>query len=149
MNHASSLAPFVAHGERRKLAGMALAASPLSRAVLIVRTKVAMVRALLTSPDGTATSDDTVEELGAEFADGGKWRGGVFSDLSSAGIMEGIGYRLSVRPSRHRAPIAVWRLVNRGRAEALLTILETQLTNLSPNETSVVAATTTLGMEAL
>jgi len=60
-------------GEQRKADGVALAAS--CKVDLIAAGTLAMLDALLASPDGTATIDDATADLSAEFKDGGRWRG--------------------------------------------------------------------------
>lgn len=108
-------------GERRKQAGMALAAD--ARPDAILAGKIAMLRALLASPDGTATIDDATPDLAIEFGCGGKWRGSVCLALAHAGQIVRVGVELSKRPSRHRGYVTRWRLVNRSKARLLLSNL--------------------------
>ena len=112
-------------GERRKDAGMALAAD--ARPDAILAGKIALLRALLESPDGTATIDDATPDLGVEFGCGGKWRGTVCLGLAQAGQIVRIGVELSKRPSRHCGYVTRWRVVNRSKAKLLLAALLTKL----------------------
>lgn len=104
-------------GETARDLGMAIAANDQPDRVVLGR--LALLDALLASDGGTGTIDDATSEaeLAGEFGCGGQWRGSVTRSLASSGLIERIGYRPSNRPSRHRAPIAVWRL--RDRKEAL------------------------------
>lgn len=105
-----------AEGERRRDIGMNLAAARRPDRVTLGR--LALVSALLRSPDGTATIDaaTTPAELAAGFTDGGRWRGTVTRSLVADGLAEITGTTRSVRPSRHRGWVAVLRLVDRGKA---------------------------------
>lgn len=113
-------AELVAEGERRRDVGMALAGARRPDRVTLGR--LAMVRALLRSPNGIATIDDATgpDELAAGFADGGKWRGTVTRSLLIDGLAEVIGTTRSCRPSRHRGYVARLRLVDRCKAELYL-----------------------------
>ncbi len=108
-------------GEVGKLRGMELAAN--RRPDKVTAGKIAMLRALLTSPDGTATIDDATPDLAESFADGGKWRGPVCRSLSMAKLIESVGVEKSDRPSRHRGYVARWRLVDRCKAQLALSRL--------------------------
>ena len=113
-------ADLVAEGERRRDVGIALAGARRPDKVTLGR--LAMVRALLRSPNGTATIDDATEpdELAAGFADGGRWRGSVTRSLVADGLAEIVGTTRSCRPSRHRGYVARLRLVDRCKAELYL-----------------------------
>jgi len=111
--------------EAGKLLGMELAAT--AKPDRVTAGKAAFLRALLVSPDGTATLDDATDDLAAEFCDGGKWRGNVCRSLAMAGITEKVGAECSGRPSRHRGYITRWRLVDRRKAGLLLTGLVASL----------------------
>jgi hypothetical protein len=113
-------AELIADGESRRNVGMALAAARRPDNVSLGR--LAMVRALLRSPDETATIDDATgpEELAAEFVDGGRWRGTVTRSLVTDGLAEIIGTTRSRRPSRHRGYVARLRLTDRTKAELYL-----------------------------
>ncbi len=100
--------------ERGKLAGMELAAN--RRPDKVTQGKVALLRALLLSRDGTATIDDATVDLAAEFRDGGKWRGTVCRSLALAGLIAPVGAVKSDRPTRHRGYVTRWRLVDRQKA---------------------------------
>jgi len=106
------------HGELAKLSGMTLAAD--AQPDRVTTGKIALLRALLVSPDGTATIDDATDDLAAEYRDGGRWRGSVCRSLAMAGITERVGVEQSERPSRHRGYITRWRLVDRRKASLLL-----------------------------
>ncbi len=102
--------------EAGKQAGMTLAANAKP-------DKVAMLRALLVSSDGTATIDDATADLAAEFTDGGKWRGTVCRSLAVAGIIDRVAVVKSDRPSRHRGYVTRWRICDRRKAALLLSRL--------------------------
>jgi hypothetical protein len=112
-------------GEQRRDAGMGLAAQ--ARPDRVDTGKVAFLKALLRSPDSTATIDDATDNLAAEFRDGGKWRGTVTRSLAASRFIEAVGAVKSSRPSRHRGYVTVWRLVDRQRALAYLASLERSL----------------------
>ena len=103
-------------GETRRDAGMAAAALP--KAVRVRAGQVAMLDALLRSPDGTATIDDATapDDLGQAFADGGQWRGSVPRSLAAMGLIAKLAAGASDRPSRHAGARYVWRLVDRTKA---------------------------------
>lgn len=101
-------------GELLKLRGMELAAS--KRAAEVATGQADFLRALLHSPTGICTMDDSTADLSASFADGGKWRGAVVRGLAMAGIIQRVGVVQSDRPSRHRGLLARWRLVDREKA---------------------------------
>ncbi len=134
-------------GEQEKLCGMTLAA--YAKSDRLAAGKMAMLRALLTSPDGTATIDDATDNLAAEFRDGGKWRSMVCRSLATAGIIERVAVVRIERPSRHRGYVTRWRLVDRRKATLLLSRLlaamDTQLSTaamlaMEKSETPTVAA---------
>jgi hypothetical protein len=104
-------------GETRRDVGMAFAAARRPDRVTLGRVR--LLRALLASPDGTATIDDatTADELSSGFADGGKWRGSVPRSLVRDGFAVIVQLTRSVRPSRHRGYVAVLKLVDRVAAE--------------------------------
>ncbi len=108
-------------GEAEKLRAMTLAAGAKPDKVTL--GKVAFLRALLMSPDGTATIDDATADLAAEFADGGKWRGTVCLSLATAGNIERVGVVKSDRPSRHSGYVTRWRIRDRRKAALLLSRL--------------------------
>ena len=103
-----------ADGERRKAAGISLAAG--CREDLIAAGKLAMLDALLASPDGTATIDDSTADLSEQFKDGGRWRGTVTRSLAMRRIIAVDSVTRSDRPSRHRGFVTRWRLRDRGKA---------------------------------
>lgn len=108
-------------GDWLRDAGMGLAAG--ARPDRVTTGKAAFLRALLSSPDGTATIDDATADLSAEFHDGGKWRGTVTRSLAMRGFIEPVGAVKSDRPSRHRGYVTRWRLRDRQKAIAYLTYL--------------------------
>jgi hypothetical protein len=69
--------------------------------------QLAFLRALLRSPDRTATVDDATEEPDLPFKDGGKWRGSIPKALG--GLIEQAGVVRSSRPSRHAGYVTLWR----------------------------------------
>lgn len=108
-------------GEAGKLAGMALAAD--AKPDRVTAGKIAFLRALLKSGDGTATVDDATDDLSATFDDGGKWRGMVCRSLATAGLIVPVAAVKSDRPSRHRGYVTRWRLADRMKAQLLLSRL--------------------------
>ncbi|MEQ8847414.1 MAG: hypothetical protein RIC11_06675 [Botrimarina sp.] len=100
-------------GERRRDHGMAAAACP--KALRVRAGQVALLDALLRSPDGTATIDDATapDDLRAAFTDGGQWRGTVPRALAAMGLIDKVAIGSSQRPSRHAGTRGVWRLVDR------------------------------------
>jgi len=107
--------------EAGKLLGMELAAT--AKPDRVTAGRIALLRALLASPDGTATIDDATADLAASYRDGGKWRGNVCRSLATARIVERVGVEKSERPSRHRGYVARWGLIDRRKATLLLTAL--------------------------
>ena len=109
-----------AAGHAAKDEGMTRAA--LSKAQRIESHRRALLDTLLASPDRTATIDDATpdDELGAEYADGGKWRGTVTRSLASDGYIERVGFADSRRASRHAGPVGVWRLIDAAAARRYL-----------------------------
>lgn len=103
-------------GERQRDAGMGAAAEAKARRIRA--GKIAMLDALLRSPDGTATIDDATppDDLREAFADGGCWRGSVTLSLAKDGLIEKVAAGPSVRPSRHAGLRHVWRLTDRPTA---------------------------------
>lgn len=103
-------------GSRRRDAGMTAAAD--FKAVRVRAGQVALLDALLTSGDGTATIDDATprSDLRQAFGDGGQWRGSVTRGLAEKGLIEKVAAGPSLRPSRHAGTRYVWRLVSRPNA---------------------------------
>lgn len=115
-------------GERLRDEGMGLAAD--RQPDRITAGRAAMLRALLDSADGTAAIDDATppSEIATGYADGGCWRGTVTRSLAGDGYTELTGeYRRSGRPTRHRSPVAVWRLTDRAAASRHLAYLTAAL----------------------
>lgn len=106
-----------ADGERRKADGIALAAG--CKEDLIAAGKLAMLDALLSSPDGTASIDDATADLSAQFKDGGRWRGAVTRSLAMRRIIAVDSVIKSDRPSRHRGYVTRWQLRDRDKALTL------------------------------
>lgn len=106
----------IAEGERLRDEGMNRAAARRPDRVTLGR--LAMLRALLHAPDGTGSLDDATppDELAAQYADGGKWRGQVVRSLIADDFVEQVGYVKTIRPAGHRRPIALLRLTDRNRA---------------------------------
>jgi hypothetical protein len=86
------------------------------------RCELRLIRALLSSPDGTASTDDCVDDLLVSFADGGRWRGSVPRSLSAAGLIERVEFVKSARASRHRTEIKRWGIRDRVGLERRLAI---------------------------
>lgn len=103
-------------GERRRDAGVAAAACP--KALRVRVGQVALLDALIRSPDGTATIDDATppDDLRDAFADGGRWRGAIPLSLARDGLIEKVAAGASLRPSRHAGVRYVWRVVDRPKA---------------------------------
>jgi len=106
-----------ADGERRKANGISLATG--CKEDLIAAGKLAMLDALLSSPDGTATIDDATADLSAQFKDGGRWRGAVTRSLAMRRIIAADSVIKSDRPSRHRGYVTRWQLRDRDKALTL------------------------------
>lgn len=92
----------------------------------IRRDVLRLLDALLASDDGTATTDDAVDDLSGKYSDGGQWRGNIPKRLLAAGVIAFDGWSASARPSRHGGPVKRWRLLDRDaamryRAELLAT----------------------------
>ncbi|MEX1230750.1 MAG: hypothetical protein WEB58_10945 [Planctomycetaceae bacterium] len=115
-------------GARLRDHGMTVAT--LWRDELLFAQEAAFLRALLASPDGTATTDD-VGDIAGKYADGGKWRGSIPKRLATMGIIEAVGAVKSVRPARHRGLVTRWKLCDRDKAEARLAWLERILSALA------------------
>lgn len=96
-----------AAGQNRKDAGMSLAAS--RRQLAIWRGQLSLLEAIRRSPDRQASTDDTVDDLGAEWADGGRWRGSIPKPLAKAGLIRKAGVVESSRASRHRGLLTQWQ----------------------------------------
>jgi hypothetical protein len=103
-------------GETRRDVGMAAAACP--KALRVRVGKLAMLDALLRSPDGTASIDDATapDDMAEAFADGGQWRGQITRSLAADGLIAKVAAGASDRPSRHAGARYVWRLVSRPKA---------------------------------
>jgi hypothetical protein len=98
----------IEEGERRKVAGMELAAA--RKGDLIHRAQKMMVEAAFTRPGLDFTSDDISDDLGREYSDGGAWVGAAVRGLALAGISIRAGQRKSQRPSRHANEVKVWKI---------------------------------------
>ncbi len=130
--------PLCAIGDMRRDVGMALAAARRPDQVTLGR--LAMLRAMLASPAGTATIDDATGpgEMAVRFADGGQWRGTVTRSLVNDGYATIIATTRSTRPSRHRGYISVMRLVDRSTAQSYI---DTMTAALAGNDATPPAAT--------
>lgn len=124
-------------GELRDF-GMAIAAA--RRADQVTLGRLAMLRAMLASPAGTATIDDATGpgEMAVRFADGGQWRGTVTRSLVNDGYATIIGTTRSTRPSRHRGYISLMQLVDRSTAQSYI---DTMLAALAGNDATKSAGT--------
>jgi hypothetical protein len=122
----------VSEGDKLRDVGMALAAARSPDQVTLGR--LAMVRTLLQSPDGTATIDDATSEddLTNGFADGGKWRGTVTRSLVKDGIAKIVGTVKSRRKSRHSGYVAMLKLVDRDEAQNYLRKMTTAMWQIEP-----------------
>jgi hypothetical protein len=91
--------------------GLSLAAADRQRQ--IAGGQVAMIDALLRSPDGTGTTDAAVADLNVEWSDGGKWRGAIPRALAHRGLIGPAGFTTSARTARREGPVRLWRLLDR------------------------------------
>lgn len=105
-----------AAGAVRRDAGIVLAEQNRER--LVCRGTLALVEALLASPDGTATTDAATSDIDATYADGGRWRGGIPKRLAADRFIERAGVVSSCRPARHAGYTTVWRIRDRRGLEA-------------------------------
>lgn len=123
-------------GDQRRQVGMALAAAANCDRVTLGR--LAMLKALLDSPDATATIDDATspQDLAKGFADGGKWRGSVTRSLADDGLAEITGTTRSVRPSRHRGYVSILRLTDRNAAKQYLAAISDAVAALIANDST-------------
>jgi hypothetical protein len=78
----------------------------LQKQFLIKAHQLALLEAILHSPNRTATTDDAGVDLEVPFEDGGRWRGSVPTGLR--GLIESVSVTNSARPSRHRGYVTVW-----------------------------------------
>ena len=83
---------------------------------LIHRWSEPFLSALLSSPDGIATTDRATPDLRFRFEEGGKWRGQIPKRISTAGIIVEVGAVKSSRTPRHGGLTTVWRLIDRPAA---------------------------------
>ncbi len=134
ISHDQSAIHLAAAGDAAKAAGIALAAT--RRPDLADRFEARLLAALLDSPDGTATSDDATDgiELIAHRRGGGKYVGATVSRLARQRVIAPVRaadgtrvYLPSIRPARHRTPVALWRLIDRPTAERRLAELRAAL----------------------
>lgn len=103
-------------GARRRDEG--IAAATLCKEEVGMRDDAAFLAAILKSENQESTTDDSVDDLALQFADGGKWRGASPLRLARMGIIEDTGRSVrSCRPSRNATKITVWRLRDRAKAE--------------------------------
>jgi hypothetical protein len=125
---------FRAEGERRKLRGMDAAAA--RKGWLIAKGQAALIRAMLASPDRSATTDEATSDLDRMYPDHGKWRGTVTRGLAVAGYIIKTGEcRRSIRPSRHAGLVQVWQAAKSDpEMEAKLSELEDWLRINRPPE---------------
>jgi len=119
-------------GRRRKDRGMA--AALVGKCLMVTQGQLAMLDALLRSPNGTASIDDATTDLTKKFPDCGHWRGSVPKLLAKRGIIERDGYVTSCRPSRHACPVTRWRLIDRAKAGVLAHELRNALAELEAKE---------------
>ena len=109
-----------AEGDRLRNAGMTLAAQ--GRDWLILRGQLALLDAIRSAPDRTATTDDATSDLMRAYPDGGRWRGSIPRALSHLGLIRKAGAVSSARASRHGGLVAAWQgiddaAIDRHRAE--------------------------------
>lgn len=98
-------------GRLRKEHGQNLAA--FHHEADVWRGELAFDDALLASADETATTDDSVTDLAASYADGGKWRASIPRRLASLKLIAKVGVEASCRVSRNRGYVARYRITDR------------------------------------
>jgi hypothetical protein len=101
-----------AEGERLKLE--AHATLQARRAVYIRRAQRALLKAGLLA--GTATADDAHLAVALPEGIDPTCLGAAPGPLARLGIVKRSGYTPSTRPEAHARPVAVWELIDRGRA---------------------------------
>lgn len=137
----------IADGERRREKGMSLAAMGRYRQRL--ETQAGLLAAMLRSPEHTATSDDATSTPHLAYVDRGPWRGPAIRELLDDGLIECIDHVRSTRPSRHRATVRVWRLVDVEAGQMRLDAIRRRLAALpAENATGEVAPSTIADTES-
>jgi hypothetical protein len=102
-----------------------------------MKCQLAMLRALLRSPGGTATICDATPNRAESFPDGGKWRGPAIAALALAGLMRHDNDAAnSRRPSRKSGLVRRWRLIDAAGARQTVK----QLRSTIQRKSSTVAA---------
>ena len=76
------------------------------------RGELAFIDVLVTSPDGTGTTDDTVTDLAASYADGGHWRSSIVRRLTSRRLIVRIETVASCRVSRRAGYVGRYRVID-------------------------------------
>jgi hypothetical protein len=94
-------------GEAMRDQGLLLAGANRQR--LIAGVQARFLDALLNSLDGTATTDDIPDNLGAKYPKGGKYVGSAIRALAEKRMIRREGFAKSCRPSRHSCYVTVWR----------------------------------------
>ena len=103
------------------------------------KCQLAMLQALLRSPNGVATICDATPKRAEPFSDGGKWRGPAMIALATAGIMRHDDDAAnSRRQSRKSGLVRRWRLIDpdgaRQTAKQLRSIIHRKSSTLATAE---------------
>lgn len=77
------------------------------------RGELPFIDALLVSPNETATTDDTVTDLAASFADGGHWRASIPKRLARLRLIAQECVERSCRVARRGGYVARYRIIDR------------------------------------
>ena len=117
-------------GERRRDAGMALAAK--DRAWLILRGQLALLVAIRAAPDRTATTDDATSDPMRAYPDGGKWRAQVSLGLARKGLIRKAGAVASDRAARHGGLVNVWQGIDDAAVDSHRAELRRSLARMTP-----------------
>ncbi len=91
-----------------------------------MRLHLALLDYIATSPDGTGTVDDTVDDLNAPHVDGGNWRGAVRT-LAAEGLLVHLGFRRSLRRVRNCGTVSVWGIGDRDAVDRRRAVLRATL----------------------
>ena len=74
--------------------------------------QLALLEALLRSPTGLATTDDTLRDLSVPIPGGGKWMGPAVIELGQDGLIQSVGAVNSRRKTRNGSLIHIWKGLN-------------------------------------
>lgn len=97
----------------------------------IVRDELRLLEKMLANPDAVFTTDDSVDDLGVKFDDGGNWRASIVTPLRNAKIIASCGAKKSCRPSRNAGLTTCWKLLDAAKAERRCTELRAFLQSIN------------------